>query len=131
MREENLKIVRAAAEAFSAGDIDGVARFYTPDASITAVPEGWPEPAPVEGRDAVMLQFIRIQEDWEEQSLTIEREAAERDWVVMDFRYLTRGTASGVTLETKIAAAYRLEDALVAEARFFWSWEDALEAAGL
>ena len=44
------------------GDFDAVVRLYKPDASITNVPEGWPEPAPVNGRDAVMLQFMRLQE---------------------------------------------------------------------
>lgn len=131
MTQENLEAVRAGADAFVARDFDEVMRFYKPDASITAVPEGWPEPAPIEGRDAVMVQFMRLQEDWEEHSLEIEREISERDWVVVDFRWTTRGTASGVSLNTNIAAAYRLEGAQIAEARFFWKWEDALEAVGL
>jgi hypothetical protein len=36
-----------------------------------------------------------------------------------------------VSLNTNVAAAYRLEGAQIAEARFFWNWEDALEAAGV
>jgi ketosteroid isomerase-like protein len=131
MSRKNIEVVRAGVDAFVARDFDAVVRLYKPGASITAVPDGWPEPAPVEGREAVMLQFMRLQEDWEEHSLTIEREVAERDWVIVDFRWETRGTGSGVSLKTNVAAAYRLEGAQIAEARFFWKWEDALEAAGL
>src|SRR5262245_58052006 len=131
---ENVDVIRAGVDAFVARDFDEVARFYRPDASISAVPEGWPKPAPVEGRDAVVAQFMRLQEDWEEHSLEVERQSAERDWVVVELSWETRGNASGVSLKTNIAAAYRLEDAQIVEARFYWKWEDALEsrrAAGL
>jgi ketosteroid isomerase-like protein len=131
MSQENVEIVRAGIDAFVAGDIDAVARPYKPDASITAVPDGWPEPAPIEGRDAVMLQFIRLQEDWDEQSMEIERDVADLDWVVISLRWQTRGAGSGVTLTTRVAAAYRIVDRQIAEARFFWRWEDALETLGL
>jgi ketosteroid isomerase-like protein len=131
MSQKNVEVIRAGVKAFVAREFDEVVRLYTPEASITAVPEGWPEPAPVEGREAVMAQFVRLQEDWEHHSLGIEREVAEGDWVVVDLRWETRGSASGVSLNTNIAAAYRLEEARIAEARFFWKWEDALEAAGL
>jgi hypothetical protein len=52
MSQVNLEVIRAGVEAFVARDFDEVTRLYTPDASITSVPEGWPEPAPVEGRAA-------------------------------------------------------------------------------
>jgi ketosteroid isomerase-like protein len=131
MSDERMEAIRAGVDAFVARDFDQLVRLYTPDARISAVPEGWPEPAPVEGREAVMAQFMRLQEDWTEHSLTIEREVVAGDWVVVDLRWETRGTASGLTLDTNIAAAYRLEGARMAEACFFWKWEDALEAAGL
>ena len=59
-------------------------------------------------------------------------------FVARDFDALTRlytpgasGTASGVSLNTNVAPAYRLEDGQMAEACFYWKWEDALQAAGL
>ena len=131
MSQQNLDVVRAAVDAFVAGDVEGVARLYRPDANITAVPEGWPEPAPVEGREAVMRQFIRLQEDWEQHSMEIEREVAEGDWVVIDLRWHTRGAGSGIPLTTNVAGAYRLEGGKIAEARFFWKYEDAVEQVGL
>ena len=130
MSQENIEIVRAGVDAFVAGDMERVASFYHPDASITVVPDGWPEPAPVEGRDAVLRQFARLQEDWEQHSMEIERELADRDWVVVALRWHTRGASSGISLATTITGAYRLEDARISEARFFWDWTEALRAIG-
>jgi hypothetical protein len=36
MSQENVEVVRTAADAFAAGDIDRVEKHYTEDASITA-----------------------------------------------------------------------------------------------
>ena len=124
-------VVHAGLEAFVAGDLERVAGLYTPDAEITAVPDGWPEPAPVVGRDAVMRQFARLQEDWQQQSLEIERELVDRAWVLVELRWRTQGAGSGMSLDTTVSAAYRVEDGLIAEARFFWTWEEALEDLGL
>jgi ketosteroid isomerase-like protein len=131
MSKENLEVVRASVEAFADGDLERLESYYTPDAKISRVPDGWPESGPFEDRDAVMLQFVRIQEDWQEHSMTIAREATERDWVVAELRWKTRGASSGVPLEVKITGAYRLEDKHIAEARFHWQFDDALEDAGI
>ena len=131
MSQENLEIVRKSVAAFAAGDIDALEKAYKPEASITTFPEGWPEAGPFEGREAVILQFIRLQEDWKEHSLEIEREVAGRDWVVLAFRWQMQGAGSGMTLDTNVVGAYRIEGGLIAEARFFWKWKDALQAVGL
>ena len=131
MSQENLDVVRAGIDAFVAGDMEEVAQLYHPDAGITAVPEGWPEPAPVEGRDAVVRQFARLQEDWKQQSLEIRREAADRDWVVAELYWQTEGAGSGMSVATTVVGAYQVHDAKIVEARFFWDWEDALAAVGL
>jgi uncharacterized cupin superfamily protein/ketosteroid isomerase-like protein len=123
---QNLAVVRKAAEAFGNADMEAVADNYSPDATISAVPEGWPEPAPFEGREAVTRQFRRLVEDWQSQSMEILREAADGDWAVLELRWSTRGAGSGVSLATAVTGAYRLEDGKIAEARFFWDWEQAL-----
>jgi ketosteroid isomerase-like protein len=107
-----------------------VERPHSPDAVISAVPDGWPEPAPIKGRTAVMLQFIRLHEDSEEHAMEIEQEVAQGAWVIVDARWEMRGTSSGVKTRTNIAHAYRLDQMTIAEARFYWEWQDALEAVG-
>ena len=61
MSQENVEVVRATFEAWNAGDMDAVRELYDPDVSLR-MPEGWPEPGPFVGRDAVMRQWKRQRE---------------------------------------------------------------------
>ena len=56
MSQENVEIVRAGFEAWNAGDMDAFVSCTTPTSSC-GPPEGWPEPGPYVGREAVMRQF--------------------------------------------------------------------------
>jgi len=53
MSQENVKVVRAAFEAWNAGDMDAFRELLAPDV-ISRSPDGWPEPGPYVGREAVM-----------------------------------------------------------------------------
>jgi ketosteroid isomerase-like protein len=56
MSRENVEVVRAAFDAWNAGDMDAFRQLFHSDAIVRA-PTGWPEPGPFVGRDAVMRQF--------------------------------------------------------------------------
>ena len=58
-----MEIVRAAFEAWNAGDMDAVRELYHPDAIVRS-PEGWPEPGPFVGREAIMREFEHNREAW-------------------------------------------------------------------
>jgi ketosteroid isomerase-like protein len=77
-----------------------------------------------------MRQFTRLVEEWGRHSLRIESERSDGDWVVLELVWSTEGRASGVLLEMSVVAAYRFEDGKIAEARFFWDLDEALEAVG-
>src|SRR5438034_5526106 len=64
MSRENVEIVRAAFDAWNAGDMDALRQLYHPDAIVRS-PEGWPEPGPFVGREAVMREFEQLREAWE------------------------------------------------------------------
>ena len=64
MSQENVEIVKAGFEAWNAGDMDALRELYDPDA-ILRTPEGWPEPGPFFGREAIMRQFEQIRETWD------------------------------------------------------------------
>ena len=68
MSQENVEIVRAAFEAWNAGDMDALRELYDPDV-IVRTPEGWPEPGPFVGREAVMRQFEQLRETWDADTL--------------------------------------------------------------
>ena len=68
MSRENVEIVRAAFETWDAGDIDAFRELYDPDV-IMRPPEGWPEPGPFVGREAVIRQFKQARETWDAEAL--------------------------------------------------------------
>jgi ketosteroid isomerase-like protein len=68
MSQENVEVVRAAVEAWNAGDMDALRDLYDPDV-IGRAPEGWPEPGPDVGREAVMRELERLHEAWDANTL--------------------------------------------------------------
>ena len=109
MQRAELELAREHIRLFAAGDIDGLTELYRPDA-VVGGPEGWPEGTRFEGREEGMRQFARIQE---------ERSAH------------AEGRASGAPLEMHVVAAYRFVDGLIAEARHYWRFDEALADLGL
>jgi ketosteroid isomerase-like protein len=131
MSQENVEVVLDAFRRFETLDFDRAERRWHPDSRITA-PEGWPEPGPFEGRDAVFGQFRRLAADWGEQRFSDVEVVTDRGgWVVLTFRWEVRGGQSGAATATPFAAAYRVNDGRISEAHFRWTPEQALEAAGL
>jgi ketosteroid isomerase-like protein len=63
MPQENVEVVRESVRRFAAGDLAGLASLYTADVLVVA-PPNWPEGGRFEGRDAVIRQLTRVQEDW-------------------------------------------------------------------
>ena len=68
MSQENVEVMKAFFEAWNAGDMDAVRELHDPDV-IVRMPEGWPEPGPYVGREAVMRQ-------WEQQRETLDADGA-------------------------------------------------------
>jgi ketosteroid isomerase-like protein len=131
MSQENVEVVRESMRRFEAFDFDGAAQLWHPEGRVTG-PDGWPEPGPFEGRDAVIQQFQRLAADWKQHRMSDVRVVIERgEWVVVTFRWEALGGKSGATTEANFAAAYRIEHGQMREAHFRWTAEQALEAAGL
>jgi hypothetical protein len=131
MSQENVDFVIEGLRLFEAGEIDVAGRWHE-RCRITA-PEGWPEQGPFEGRDAVQSQLERIQEDFSagNRVTDVGVVAAEGEWVVLRFTWVTRGSASEVETVQAMAAAFRVRDGLLSETHYRWTPEEALEAAGI
>ena len=130
MSQENVEIVLESVRRSAHGDLAGLASLYTPDVVVVA-PPNWPEGGRFEGRDAVIRQLTRAQEDWAHQTMKVQKEWAERDWVVVELLWAVEGAGSGTPSEVTIFAACRVERQLIEELHYFWEWGDALEAPGL
>src|SRR4051795_11065765 len=68
MSQENVEIVKAAFEAWNAGDMDAFRELLHPDV-ILRPPEGWPEPGPFVGREAVMREWEQARDVWDTDTL--------------------------------------------------------------
>jgi len=129
MSRENVEIALEALRQFVEDGPDPD-RWHE-DGLLTA-PDGWPEPGPFRGKAAINTQFERLVRDYSEFGFSdVEVIAESEDWVVIAFRWHTRGTLSGVAGAAEMAVAFKLRAGRFAEAHYRWQRQDALEAAGL
>ena len=70
MSQENVEVVRRAFAAWNAGDMEAFREFYDPDV-IVRPPEGWPEPGPFVGREAVMRQWEQLRATWDAEAVEL------------------------------------------------------------
>jgi len=130
MSQENVDLIRQSIRRFAELDFEGLRRDYSPDAVLYA-PQGWPDGAEFHGRDAIVQQFVRLQEDWRQQDMRAARIDGRGDWVIVELLWAASGAGSGVPTQMTVVGAYRIESRKIREAHFFWDRDQALEAAGL
>jgi ketosteroid isomerase-like protein len=129
MSQENVEIMKAAFEAWNAGDMDATRELYDPDA-IMRSPEGWPEPGPFVGRDAVMRQIEQLRETWDADALEpITDFLAVGDRVAV--RFIWRGAGHGPESNMEFTGVYTVRNGRIFGLEFFWDHAKALEAVGL
>ena len=129
MSRENVEIVKASFEAWNAEDMDALRELYHPDA-IARPPEGWPEPGPFVGREAVMRQFEQLRQTfdadtWEWISDFID--AADRVAV----RVIWRGAGSGPDANLEMTDVFMVRKGKIFGLECFWDHAEALEGLGL
>jgi ketosteroid isomerase-like protein len=131
MSQENVELVLESIRRFRPSGLDEWAELWHQDTRLT-IAEGWPEPGPFIGLDAVKREFERVIESFSALRFEdVEVAADSGDWVVATYRVPTRGAASGVESDVRVAVAYRVRDGLLIECAVRWRVEDALEAAGV
>lgn len=129
MSQENVDVVRESLEAFNEGRMDRLRALYHPDV-ILRMPEGWPEPGPFVGRDAVFSEFDRLREAWARDSfelLTDFRDIGDRVLVRAAYHAVGQGPAGRL----EVTNVYTVRAGLIFGLEFFRDHEEALEAAGL
>jgi ketosteroid isomerase-like protein len=131
MSQENVELVLESIHRFRPGGLDEWAQLWHPDTRLT-IAEGWPEPGPFIGLDAVRREFERVIDSFSALRFeNVEIVADSGQWVVATYRVPARGTASGLESDFRFAVAYRVEDGLLTECAVRWQVDEALEAAGL
>ena len=129
MSQENVEIVKAAFAAWNAGDMAAFRDLYDPDV-IWRQPEGWPEPGPEVGREAVMRQLGQQRETWDADALELISDfidAADRVVVRIIWRAEGRGPEAGF----EMTAVFTVRKGRITIQEYFWDHADALETLGL
>jgi ketosteroid isomerase-like protein len=129
MSQENVEIVRAFYEVWNGGDMNAVREFYDRDA-ILRPPEGWPEPGPFIGQDAVMREWEQVRETWNADAVEpISDFIDAADRVVV--RHTWRGASRGPEVNLEITNVITLRKGKIVHQEFFWDHAEALETLGL
>jgi ketosteroid isomerase-like protein len=129
MSNENVELLQAGFKAWNAGDMDALRELLHPDI-IMRTPEGWPEPGPLVGPEAVMRQFDQLRETWDAdvvEPVSDFIDAADRVAVRMVWRGVGQGPESN--MEWTYVATIRKGRIFGVE--YFWNHAEALEALGL
>ena len=130
MSEENVELARAAYEAFNRGDLDSVLGMSVPEVETHDPPE-MPDSAIHRGHEAVMRDWQRTFDSFDEFSVEVEEYRDLGDDVLVFLRYQGRGRGSGVPVELGMTHLLTIRDGKFVRMRQFLDRERALEAAGL
>jgi ketosteroid isomerase-like protein len=129
MSEENVEVVRAGFHAWNAGDMDALRELYDPDVIMRAL-EGWPEPGPYVGREAVMRWLAQLRETWHADTLELTSDfiaAGDRVGV----RVIWRGAGRGPDANMGMTIVQTVRDGRIFYVEHFWDHAKALAAVGL
>src|SRR3954464_15220576 len=104
MSQENVESMRANFEAWNAGDMDALREYFDP-VVIMRMPEGWPEPGPYVGREAVMRQVEQQRETWDADAFELISDFIDAgDRVAV--RFIWRGAGHGPELKLEMPGVY-------------------------
>ncbi len=129
MSRENVEVVRASLEAWSARQIDAFRDLHDPTVTILRFIEGWPEPAPVPGRDAV-VDFYEGVRTWDGSTAEPISEFIEAGGAVA-VRVLWRTSSQGQEVGMEVTVVYTVRNGKIAAIEFFRDHAEALAAVGL
>ena len=129
MSKENVEIDRATLKAWNAGDMDALRDLYSPDI-IMRHPEGWPEPGPFVGREAVMRQFEQLRETWDADAVEPIGDFIDiGDRVAV--RVVLHGEGRGPEANIEMTNVVTVRNGKIVFIEFFWDHAEALETLGL
>jgi ketosteroid isomerase-like protein len=130
MSEENVELVRRAYEAWNEGGAEAAKQFWAEDIEFHDPPD-LPDSRVVSGRDAVAAYLMHQTEAVGNWKLNIVDARERGECVVVRIELTVHGTSSGLDVPGELMQVVEVANAKVQRVRGFFSWEEALEAAGL
>jgi ketosteroid isomerase-like protein len=129
MSQENVEVVRRAFEVWNAGDMDTLRELLDPGI-IWRGPEGWPEPGPYAGREAVMRELEQLRETWDTDSFELIGDFIDAGDRVAE-RFIWRGAGYGPESNIEMTGVYTVRKGRMVAMEHFWDHAEALETLGL
>src|SRR5437870_5391158 len=128
MPQDNVEIVKAGLAAWNDGDMDRVREMYDPDVIHKSI-EGWPEPGPFVGREAVIDWLEQLRETWDTDVMEPIDFTVVADHVVVRLR--SRGVIQGAKPNMEFTGVYTVRRGKTVFVEFFRDHAEAVEAVGL
>jgi len=130
MSQENVEIVRRAADAFNRRDAEAFGALLAPDVEIVPLRAAL-EGTVYRGPDAAAEFFTDSDESWENLRVELEETRDGGDWLLGFGRLWGRGRGSGADVEIPLAWVVRFRDGEITSFRTYTDAGEALAAAGL
>jgi len=131
MSEENIEVVYRVRDAWNANDWEALAACFDPNV-VGIGPKDWPDAAETHGWKQTQRQFERLKDSWEVEKAEVdEMRAVGDDMVLVRFRWVTSGKASGISTEVPMSFLSTIREGRIERFQFFLDHAEALEAAGL
>jgi ketosteroid isomerase-like protein len=108
--QENVKVVRTAANAASTGDWEAVFELYHPDVEFRDLQHAIDAPEAVHGLEACRDLMAQWTDAYDEFSLEVYEYIDAHPWVVCDVRWCGIGKSSELPVDNRVAQAFQVED---------------------
>ena len=129
MSQENVEIVRASFAPWNAGDMDAYRDLYDPHA-VLRTPEGWPEPGPYFGREAVIRELEHMRTAWDTNSAEVISDFIDvGDRVAV--RLILHGVGQGPVVAQEMTALFTVRKGKILALEAFWDHAEVLDFLGL
>jgi ketosteroid isomerase-like protein len=128
--QENVEIVRRTIEAFNGDGVEAALQYLDPEVEWLAPPE-WLEERLYKGHDGIHRLASQWSENIDEYRLDPERFIDAGDAVVVLLFARGRIPGGAAPIEQKLGYVWEVRDRKGVRIQVYFSWEEALEAAGL
>src|ERR1700682_4679007 len=106
MSQENVDLLLQAAALANAGDLDGVAELYHPDAELRDLQHPPDTPEVLRGRAAIMAAWAQWLASFDDFTVEINEYVDAHPWVVSDVSWRATGKGSELSIDWRVAGAF-------------------------
>ena len=131
MSQENVEIVSRVFEAWDRADLNGMLDHFAPSFELQTSGRFADTDRVYRGHQGWTDFWNTLRAAWEQITVSIKRIEDRGGKVLVLGTFHARGRGSGVEVGGEAAWLVTVEGGLVAQARAFEEWSEALEAAGL